>query len=179
MLLEDLDTDSIPWPKLYLSEDFDFAYYPESKAIIDTVAKLEKNNPGEEFCLESKKILARYLLEQLFKLETGLNFPTSTIDGGRESFLIKFSHETKKPSIWAFIYFYYYHSNGPKLEKDFKQAGCEVHNRLLNLGLKYRPQAGAQNDGRNGGPYGPIGFLIVWEENYGSVLKDHGFIKDN
>lgn len=123
--------------------------------------------------------MARYLLEQLFKLETGLNFPTSTIDGGRESFLIKFSHETKKPTVWAFIYFYYYHSNGPKLEKDFKQAGCEVHNRLLNLGLKYRPQAGAQNDGRNGGPYGPIGFLIVWEENYGSVLKDHGFIKDN
>ncbi|WP_100933952.1 DUF648 domain-containing protein [Candidatus Chlamydia corallus] len=185
LLLEDLDTDSIEWPKWPLKHGFDFVYCSEErfsycsqdKALIDQVLKIEENNTTDFLGSESKKLLTRYFLEQLFIFSTTNTFSPYPPKNGRDTFLpYQGKQKLNVMTIWKYLYFYL-----PILDSEvseaIKQAGFEIYSRLLRLGLNHIKQYGRKTDQYStGGPYMATGFLIKWEEEPQSVLRDYGFI---
>ncbi|WP_100933959.1 hypothetical protein [Candidatus Chlamydia corallus] len=97
LLLQDLDIESINWPKLHLHKDLDFTGHPEEKALIEQIRDIEKNNTTEFFCSKSKKLLTLHFLKCLFENPESNNI---TLD-----FTYDESTYGKNQTMWYQIYF--------------------------------------------------------------------------
>ncbi|SPN73317.1 Family of unknown function (DUF648) [Chlamydia serpentis] len=183
LLLKDLDLQSIDWPTVHLYDDIDFTGHPEEKALIDKIRKIEGKD-SKQMSLESKILLTRHLLEHVFVYSTkdlvSINPELTDYPSGRATYMSWQSPSFEKrhePSFWKKMYF----DILPGQTRDYKKSDCGVgfiiYDRLLELGLTL-PIPTEQLIDQYGYPVNLRYFMIFWENEFQSVLKDQGLIQE-